>query len=113
MSAAAEHAIFEQHAFDFDNAEVIDCERHGLKRRVKPSEALHINAEKHSMNKHNGLELNPNLVQPLPLTPFVVFRKALLTLSLSYLQGTYSFFSSFPNHSPVPYSSFLCHLAVS
>ena len=57
MSAAAEHAIFEQHAFDFDNVEVIDCERHGLKRKIK--EALHINAEKHSMNKDKGLELNP------------------------------------------------------
>ena len=54
MSAAA--AIFEQHALDFDNVEVIICEPHGLKRRVK--EALHINAEKHSMNKDNGLELN-------------------------------------------------------
>ena len=49
MSAAAEHAIFEQHALDFNNVEVIDCERH----------ALHINAEKHSMNKDRGLELNP------------------------------------------------------
>ena len=49
MSAAAEHAIFEQHALDFDNVEVIDCERHGWKWRVK--EALHINAKKHSMNK--------------------------------------------------------------
>ena len=29
-SAAAEHAIFEQHALDFDNVEVIDYERHGL-----------------------------------------------------------------------------------
>ena len=34
-AAAAEHAIFEQNAFDFDNVEVIDCERHGMKRRVK------------------------------------------------------------------------------
>ena len=42
---------------NFDNVEVIDCERHGLKRRVK--EALHIKAEKHSMNKDEGLELNP------------------------------------------------------
>ena len=57
MSAAAEHKIFEQHAVDFDNVEVIDSERHGLKRRVK--EALHIKTEKHSMNKDNGLELNP------------------------------------------------------
>ena len=39
------------------NVEVIDCERHGMKRRVK--EALYINAEKHSMNKDKGLELNP------------------------------------------------------
>ena len=45
MSAAAEHAIFEQHALDFDNVEVIDSERHGLKRRV---------AEQHSMNKDKG-----------------------------------------------------------
>ena len=30
----------------------------------------------------------PNVVQPLSLTPFVVFQKALLTLSLSYLLGT-------------------------
>ena len=57
MSAVAEHVVFEQHALDFDNVEVIDCERHGLKRRVK--EALHINVEKHSMNKDKGLELNP------------------------------------------------------
>ena len=63
MSTAAEHEIFEQHALDFDNVEVIDCERQGLKRRVK--EAFHINAEKHSLNKDKGLE--PNLVQPLPL----------------------------------------------
>ena len=46
--------------------------------------------------------IEPNLVQPLPLTPFVVFRKA-ITLSLSFLLGTYSFFSSFPSHSPVPW----------
>ena len=35
MSAAAEHAIFEQHAVDIDNVEVIDYERQGMKRRVK------------------------------------------------------------------------------
>ena len=65
---------------------------------AESQEALHINAEKHSMNKDNGLELNPIWFSPLPLTPFVVFRKALLTLSLSYQLGTYSlsFFSSFP-----------------
>ena len=57
MSAAAEHAIFEQHALNFDNVKVIDCEHHCLKRRVK--EALHFNAEKHLMNKDKGLELNP------------------------------------------------------
>ena len=95
MSAAAEHAIFEQHALDFDNVEVIDCERHSLKRRVK--DALHINAEKHCMNERQRIGIEPNLVQPLPLTPLLVFRKALLILSLSYLLGTYSF-SSFPSH---------------
>ena len=48
--------------------------------------------------------IEPNLVQPLPLTPFVVFREAVLTLSLSYLLGTCTCsFSSFPSHSPVPY----------
>ena len=65
MSAAAEHAIFEQHAFDFDNVEVIDCEHHGLKRRVK--EALHINAEKH-YEQRQRIGIEPNLVQPLLLT---------------------------------------------
>ena len=54
---AAEHAIFEQDALDIDNVEVNDCERHGMKRRDK--EALYINAEKLSMNKDKGLELNP------------------------------------------------------
>ena len=49
--------ILEQYALDLDNVKVIDCECHGLKRRVK--EALHINAEKHSMNRDEGLELNP------------------------------------------------------
>ena len=44
MPAAAEHAIFEQHALDFDIVDVIDYERHGMKRIVK--EALYINAEK-------------------------------------------------------------------
>ena len=43
--SAAEHAFFEQHALDFDYVQVIDCERHGMKRRIK--EALYINAEKH------------------------------------------------------------------
>ena len=57
MSAAAEHAIFEQESLDFDGVEVIDCELHGVKRRVK--EAIHINAEKHCMNKDKRLELNP------------------------------------------------------
>ena len=38
----------------------------------------------------------------LPLTPFLVFQKAALTLSLSYLLGTYSFFSSTSGHLPVP-----------
>ena len=64
MSAAAEHAIFEKHALDFDNVEVIDRERHGLKRRVK--EVLHINAEKHSVNKDKGLELNPTWFSVFP-----------------------------------------------
>ena len=67
MSAAVEHPIFEQHTLDFDNVEVIDCERHGLKRRVK--EALHINAEKHSLNKDKGLELNPIWFSLFPKHP--------------------------------------------
>ena len=96
MSAAAEHASFEQHALDFDNVQVIDCERHGMKRRIK--EALYIDAEKHSIQRQR-IRTEPNLVQPLSLTPFVVFQKHYL--SLSFLLGTYSFFSSFPSHSPV------------
>ena len=62
--SAAEHAVFEQHTLDCENVEVIDCERHGLKWRVK--ESVHINAEKHSMNKDNGLELNPILFRLFP-----------------------------------------------
>ena len=65
MSAPAEYAIFEQHALDFDNVEMIDCERHGLRQRVK--EALHINAEKHCMNKDKGLEWNPFWFSLFPL----------------------------------------------
>ena len=41
--------------------------------------------------------------QPLSLTPFVVFQRALPTSSLSYLRGNYSFFSLCPSHSPVPW----------
>ena len=52
-AAAAEHAIFEQHALDFYPVEVIDYERHGMKRIVK--EALYINAKANSMNKDRVL----------------------------------------------------------
>ena len=57
---------FKEHALDFDSVEVIDCERHGLKRRVK--EALYMNAEKHSRNKDKGLELNPIWLSLFPNT---------------------------------------------
>ena len=49
--------FFEQHALAFDNVEVIDHERHGMKRKAK--EAPYINAEKNPINKDRGLELNP------------------------------------------------------
>ena len=76
-AAAAKHAIFEQHALDFDNVEVIDCERHMLKRRAK--EVLHINAEKPSIKKakRQRIGIEPILVLHLLLTPFLGFRKAL------------------------------------
>ena len=86
-AAAAEHAIFEQHGLDFDNLEVIDYEHHGMKRRDK--EALCINAEKNPMNKDKWNRTQSGSASPPPL--FVVFQKPLLTLSLSYLLGTYSF----------------------
>ena len=79
MSAAAEHAIFEQHALDFNNVEVIDCERHGMKRRVK--EALYINVEKHSMNKDKGLELNPIWVSLFPNTLCMVSKSITFLVS--------------------------------
>ena len=50
--SVAEHAIFEQHALDFDNVKVILYERHGMKQRVK--EVLCINAERTRWTKREG-----------------------------------------------------------
>ena len=80
-AAAAERTIFEQHALDFDNVEVIQYERHDMKRRVK--EALYINVEKNPMNKDRGLELNPNLVQPSP-NPLQCFKNHSQAISQSF-----------------------------
>ena len=69
MFAAAEHAIFEQHALDFDNVEVIDCERHEESRKrctsTQKSRSLY--------EQRQRIGTETNLVQPLSLTPFVVF----------------------------------------
>ena len=88
MSAAAEHAIFEQHALDFDNLEIIDCERHGMKRRVK--EALYINGEKLSMNKEEGLELNQSRSASFPHTLCSVLKS--ITYLVSQLPTRYLLF---------------------
>ena len=64
------------------------------------------------MNKDKGLEYEPNLVQPLPLTPFVVFERHYLPCvsvtyqvsspSLAHFVVTRLFLSSFPSHLAVP-----------
>ena len=117
MSAAAEHAIFEQHALDFDNVEVIDCERHGWKWRVK--EALHINAKKHSMNKdgliywnwtQSGSASSPNtlcrityLVSQLPTRYQLLYKTSQKPAHSSFLSSN---FHRRPSH-PQPRSSSL------
>ena len=57
MSAAAEHAIFNQHSLDLENPQVIDHETGPVRRRVR--EEICIYSEKNSMNKDKGLQLDP------------------------------------------------------
>ena len=53
MSAAAEHAIFNQHSLDLENPQVIDHETGPVRRRVR--EAICIYSEKNTVNKDKGL----------------------------------------------------------
>ena len=57
MSAAADHAIINQHSLSFKTVQIVDHEPRAARRRVK--EALHIRTEKNPMNKDRGLELDP------------------------------------------------------
>ena len=57
MSAAADHAIINQHSLSFKTVQIADHEPRAARRRVK--EALHIRTEKNTMNKDRGLELDP------------------------------------------------------
>ena len=57
MSAAADHAIINQHSLPFKTVQIVDHEPRAARRRVK--EALHIRTEKNPMNKDRGLELDP------------------------------------------------------
>ena len=100
MLAAAVHANFEQHTLDFDNVKTDRLRTSRFEPESQGSTPHQRGEALYEERRRIGIE--PNLVQPLPLTPFVVFRKAVLTFSLSYLLGTYSFFSSFPCNSPVP-----------
>ena len=59
MSAAAEHAIFNQHSLDLENPQVIDNETGPVNVRRRVREAICIYSEKNTMNKDKGLELDP------------------------------------------------------
>ena len=60
MPAAAEHAVFEQHALDFENVKVIDRARHGYEAESQGSAVHQRGKSLYQQRQRIGTE--PNLV---------------------------------------------------